>query len=123
MSSLPTDTVASLALTASPSTPRQRLENTLAQLATTNSQLKSAETNPNKREITSGELIEPIERINATMRPRGLEFELSEESSRIITRVVDRESGEVIRQIPAEEVLKIAERLEEMQGQIISLEA
>lgn len=123
MSLLPTDTVASLALTASPSTPKQRLENTLAQLATANSQLKSAETNPNKREFTSGELIEPIERINATMRPRGLEFELSEESSRIITRVVDRESGEVIRQIPAEEVIKIAERLEEMQGQIISLEA
>ncbi|MFB9869455.1 flagellar protein FlaG [Vreelandella sulfidaeris] len=123
MSLLPTDTVASLALTASPSTPKQRLENTLAQLATTNSQLKSAETNPNKHEFTSGELIEPIERINATMRPRGLEFELSEESSRIITRVVDRESGEVIRQIPAEEVIKIAERLEEMQGQIISLEA
>ncbi len=57
------------------------------------------------------------------MRPHGLEFELSEETSRVITRVIDRESGDVIRQIPAEEVLKIAERLEEMQGRIISIEA
>ena len=73
--------------------------------------------------LNSGELVEPIQRINETMRPRGLEFELSEESSRVITRVIDRESGDVIRQIPAEEVLKIAERLEEMQGQLISLEA
>ena len=56
------------------------------------------------------------------MRAHGLEFDVSEESSRIVTRVIDRESGEVIRQIPTEEVLAIAERLEEMQGRLISLE-
>lgn len=120
MDSLPTE-----AATASPSpsltnlNPKQRLDSTLAQLALTSSQQTNAE--KNAREITAGELIEPIQRINETMRPRGLEFELSEETSRVITRVIDRESRDVIRQIPAEEVLKIAEQLEKLQGQIISL--
>lgn len=121
MSSLPTDAIAPLSSALTHLNPRQRLENTLAQLATTNTQLKSAETP--ERETSANELVEPIQRINEIMRPHGLEFELSEETSRVITRVVDRESGEVIRQIPAEEVLDIAKRLEEMQGRIISIEA
>lgn len=121
MSSLPTDVIAPLSSALTQLNPRQRLENTLAQLATTNTQLKSVDTN--EREASANELVEPIQRINEIMRPHGLEFELSEETSRVITRVVDRESGEVIRQIPAEEVLDIAKRLEEMQGRIISIEA
>lgn len=124
MSSLPTEATTPLTSPLSHLNPRQQLESTLAQLADTNIQLNnSGSGNNDEREIKTGELVEPIQRINETMRPRGLEFELSEESSRVITRVIDRESGDVIRQIPAEEVLKIAERLEEMQGQIISLEA
>lgn len=121
MNSLPTEATTSLPKAQSHLNPSQRLENTLAQLATTNTQLKNVDTS--EREISSEELVEPIQRINEVMRPRGLEFELSEETTRVITRVVDQESGEVIRQIPAEEVLKIAERLEEMQGRIISIEA
>ncbi|WP_447045178.1 flagellar protein FlaG [Vreelandella sp. H-I2] len=121
MSSLPTEATTLLSSTLANLNPSQRLEKTLAQLAPTNSPLKNAD--KDERKISGGELIEPIQRINEAMRPRGLEFELSEDTSRVITRVVDRESGEVIRQIPAEEILKIAERLEEMQGQIISLEA
>lgn len=121
MSSLPP---AELATALSPPltnlSPRQRLDSTLVQLATPNSQVASI--GEKDREITHGELVEPVQRINEAMRLRGLEFELSEETSRVITRVIDRESGDVIRQIPAEEVIKIAERLEEMQGQMISLE-
>lgn len=121
MSSLPTEATTPLTSPFSNLNPRQRLESTLAQLAPTNIQLKNS--GNDEQEIKTGQLVEPIQRINETMRPRGLEFELSEKSSRVITRVIDRESGDVIRQIPAEEVLKIAERLEEMQGQLISLEA
>lgn len=120
MDSLPTEAAtASLSPSLTNLNPKQRLDSTLAQLALTSSQQTNAE--KNAREITAGELIEPIQRINETMRPRGLEFELSEETSRVITRVIDRESRDVIRQIPAEEVLKIAEQLEKLQGQIISL--
>ena len=127
MSSLPTEVITPLSSPLTHLNPRQRLENTLAQLATTNTQLISADTTEQetsvKQKTSANELVAPIQRINEVMRPHGLEFELSEETSRVITRVVDRESGDVIRQIPAEEVLKIAERLEEMQGRIISIEA
>ncbi len=70
---------------------------------------------------TREELLEPIQRINEAMRARGLEFDISEDSSRIITRVIDSETGDVIRQIPAEEVITMAERLGELQGNLISL--
>ncbi|ATJ84662.1 flagellar protein FlaG [Halomonas beimenensis] len=70
-----------------------------------------------------GELVAPVQRINEVMRPYGVEFELDEATSRLVTRLVDRETGETIRQIPAEEVLRIAERLEELQGKLIRLEA
>ncbi|GEN27956.1 hypothetical protein HVA01_16020 [Halovibrio variabilis] len=123
MSSLPAEpatALSSLSSTLTNLSPRQRLDSTLVQLATPNNQLTNI--GEKDREITQGELVEPVQRINETMRPRGLEFELSEGTSRVITRVIDRASGDVIRQIPAEEVIKIAERLEEMQGQIISLE-
>ncbi|SEL28478.1 flagellar protein FlaG [Halomonas daqiaonensis] len=73
--------------------------------------------------ISKDALVEPTRRINEVLRPYGLEFELSEETSRLITRIVDRDNGEVIRQIPAEEVLKISERMEELQGLLIRLEA
>ncbi|ASK20962.1 MULTISPECIES: flagellar protein FlaG [unclassified Halomonas] len=78
---------------------------------------------PELRSVSKESLAVPIQRINETLRPRGLEFVLSEQSERVITKVIDRETGDVIRQIPAEEVLLVAERLEELQGRIISLEA
>lgn len=122
MSSLPIESAMTLLPPVTPNlNPRQQLESTLDQLTPKDSQL--AATAADSQPIVSGELIEPIQKINDVMRPRGLEFELSEATSRIITRVIDRESGEVIREIPAEEILKIAERLEELQGQIISLQA
>ncbi|MDR5875276.1 flagellar protein FlaG [Halomonas sp. CUBES01] len=99
--------------------PRQRLDELLDKFPTAGSQLSEQQ----QTEPTAGELVEPIQRINDVMRERGLEFDISENESRVITRVVDRDSGDVIRQIPAEEVLRIAERLEEWRGQFVSLEA
>ncbi|WNL38846.1 flagellar protein FlaG [Halomonas sp. PAMB 3264] len=79
----------------------------------------SAVSSPPSRE----EIEEPMARINEMLRQRGLEFELSEEPTRLITRVIDRETGDVIRQIPNEEVLAVFRHIEEMQGGLISLEA
>lgn len=70
----------------------------------------------------AGELIAPLQRINEVMRSYGLEFTLNEHPSRVVTRIVDRASGDVIRQIPSEEVLQIAKRLDELQGRLINLE-
>jgi flagellar protein FlaG len=43
---------------------------------------------------------------------RSLQFELDDSSGRTVIRVVNPESGEVIRQIPGEEVLQIAAAIE-----------
>lgn len=132
MTSPLTDTITTLSATPR-LTPQQRLDSTLAQLSMTdNSGAQTGSgavsgtgsgTGSGTTAVTKGELIEPIQRINAAMQAHGIEFDVSDESSRIVTRVIDRESGDVIRQIPSEEVLAIAERLEEMQGRLISLEA
>ncbi|WP_447894837.1 flagellar protein FlaG [Vreelandella sp. GE22] len=78
---------------------------------------------PAATEVSREALEEPIARLNEALRDRGVEFEVSEEASRVIARVIDRETGDVIRQIPSEEVLEVAKRIEEMKGGIISLEA
>ena len=38
----------------------------------------------------------------------GIDIDIHDDSGRIVTRVIDRESGDVIRQIPTEEVLHMA---------------
>jgi len=54
--------------------------------------------------------------VNEIMRGYGLEFVVSDVGSRIVTRVLDRESGELIRQIPNDTVLRVAERLDQVVG-------
>lgn len=101
-------------------TPRQRLEGVLAKLPAPGTPPSPKVQN---QPINPAELVEPIQRINDVMRQHGLEFDLSDERTRVVTRVVDSQSGEVIRQIPAEEVLRIAERLGETQGNLFSSQA
>lgn len=103
-------------------TARQRLESVLGNLPPVGEAAAQGAAG-GAESIGRDSLVAPIQRINEVMRPYGVEFELSDETSRLITRIVDRDSGDVIRQIPAEEVLRIAERLEELQGRLIQLEA
>ena len=102
-------------------TPRQQVEEVLATLPTAGGALSQAESS--SVALGKGELVEPLQRINEVMRHYGVQFELGEFESRVVTRIVDRESGDVIRPIPAEEVLKVAERLGEVQGRLVNLEA
>lgn len=103
-------------------TPRQQMERVLeTALPAAGGVLAQAE--GSQVPPSRGELVEPIQRINEVMRHYGVQFELGEVESRVVTRIVDRESGDVIRQIPSEEVLRVAERLGEVQGRLLSLEA
>lgn len=122
MDSLPLDSsLASATASASQLSPQQA--QTLRQEIEARTIAVPASTETHAVELSREELEEPIERINSALRPRGLEFDVSDESSRIIARVIDRETGDVIRQIPGEEVLAVARRIEEMQGGLISIEA
>jgi flagellar protein FlaG len=50
---------------------------------------------------------------------RGLEFELDPASGKLVTRLVDTTDHEVLRQIPSEEMLRIAEALDRVQGLLL----
>jgi len=44
---------------------------------------------------------------------RGIEFSVDEESGRSVVKVLDRETGEVIRQLPAEDALAVSRHIKE----------
>lgn len=50
---------------------------------------------------------------------RDIQFTIDRDSERVVLKVVDRKSGDVIRQIPSEEALEIAKVLDELKGLII----
>ncbi len=103
--------------------PRQKLENTLSQAPAT-AGTAAAQSESNKPSVvTREELLSPVQRINETMGNTGVEFQVAEPGKRLVTRVIDRESGEVIRQFPSEEVLRIAENLEKMSGRLLQEKA
>ncbi|MFC5696473.1 flagellar protein FlaG [Pseudomonas sp. GCM10022186] len=54
---------------------------------------------------------------------RNLSFALDESSGRVVVKVTDAESGELIRQIPSEEVLRLAESLSEARSLLFQAEA
>lgn len=60
--------------------------------------------------------------INQTLKMAsiGLQFEFDKETAKMIAKVADVESGEVIRQIPSEEVVRILKALSKLQGLLIN---
>ncbi|NOZ11340.1 MAG: flagellar protein FlaG [Gammaproteobacteria bacterium] len=54
---------------------------------------------------------------------RDLQFSVDKHSGQTVVKVIDSETDEVIRQIPAEEVLALAQRLDEASGMLLKTEA
>ncbi|MCL7461901.1 flagellar protein FlaG [Pseudomonas sp. NW5] len=94
-------------------TPRQRLEEALSQKLPAPGTADAQSASNQAALITRDELVKPVQRINETLSSFGVEFQLSDPGQRLVTRVIDRESGDLIRQIPSDEVLRLAERLAE----------
>jgi flagellar protein FlaG len=61
-----------------------------------------------------------VERLNENMRRsgRGLNFSVDKVADRMVITVKDTQSGEVIRQIPDEALLRVAHNIEEIRGLI-----
>lgn len=49
---------------------------------------------------------------------RNLNFSFNEESNRNVVKVTDSQTGELIRQIPSEEVLRLSERIRDLQTDV-----
>lgn len=54
---------------------------------------------------------------------RDLNFTLDDSSGRVVVKVTDGASGEVIRQMPTEEALRLAESLDEVRSLLFKAEA
>ncbi|HCY64611.1 MAG TPA: hypothetical protein DHV59_17665 [Oxalobacteraceae bacterium] len=63
--------------------------------------------------------------INTAMQSlsSNLEFSLDEESDQAIIKVVDSQTGDVIRQIPSKEALEISKALDKVQGLLVRQQA
>lgn len=72
------------------------------------------------REVKSAQLSEAVQEVESFLQVqnRNLTFSIDEETSKSVVTVKDSESGDVIRQIPSEEVLKLAERIQELQQDV-----
>lgn len=62
-----------------------------------------------------------VDKINQVIQAssQGVEFSINNDFNRLIVKVVDQQTNEVIRQIPSEEVLEIARSLDKLQGLLI----
>ena len=67
------------------------------------------------------ELIKVVDKLNKTTEiyNKGLRFKVHDETDRLIVQVVDEKSGDVIKQIPPEDILDLEASIEEMVGLII----
>lgn len=52
-----------------------------------------------------------------------IKFSIDEDSGRTVVKVVDRETQEIIRQIPSQEMLDLAQALDKLQGLLIRQKA
>ncbi|MCH1931883.1 flagellar protein FlaG [Shewanella sp. A25] len=70
------------------------------------------------------ELQQAVENISASMDliQKGLAFKIDEELGEPIVRVIDVTTGDLIRQIPNEEALEIAKKLNEVTGLLMKTE-
>lgn len=72
-------------------------------------------------ENVQAKIQEAIQTLNEStlLGGRRLQFDIHEDTGRTMVRVVDRETDEVIREIPPEEVLDVVARINEMLGLLV----
>ncbi len=68
------------------------------------------------------EAVSSIQQFVQTVQ-RNLNFSLDDSTGRVVVKVTDGASGEVIRQIPSEEALRLAESLEQARSLLFKAEA
>lgn len=72
---------------------------------------------------------EPVEQAVSSIKAfaqsiqRNLNFALDDSSGRVVVKVTDGVSGDVIRQIPSEDALRLAESLDEVRSLLFKAEA
>ena len=76
-------------------------------------------------EATPEQIETAVKEVNASLQSRSisLQFEVDKDTDKLIVKVVDLSNGEVIRQIPSEEVVRIARVMGKAPGVLVSQQA
>lgn len=95
-----------------------------APVAESKPQAQPAQPAPNGQP-TAQELQEAVKEVAKVVTPKAnnLQFSIDQSTGRTLVKVVDGSTGDVIRQIPSEEMLDIAKNIERMQGLLMRQKA
>ena len=76
-------------------------------------------------ELTEQQFVQLAKEIGKALQStaHGLEFSVDSRSGSVIMRVVDSQTGEVIRQVPSEELLVVARTLDKLKGILLHRQA
>jgi uncharacterized FlaG/YvyC family protein len=88
----------------------------------TSNDKKTSLINPQTSQLKTQEVSDAVSAINESMKLAsvGVHFEVDNDSAILVTKVVDKESGKVILQMPSEEAVRIAGSLGQTKGLLIS---
>jgi flagellar protein FlaG len=72
---------------------------------------------PARDEVTSA-----VKKLNEALpqSAQTLTFEIDEESEGVVVKIIDRDTGEVVRQMPSKEALEMAKAVDKMVGRILN---
>lgn len=75
-------------------------------------------------QVNAEELQQAVKEIATSMNlmQKGLAFNIDEDSGKPVVKVIDEQTGDLIRQIPNEEALEIAKKLNEVAGLLMKTE-
>lgn len=79
-------------------------------------QKAAAEKQSRENQQVTEEMLKELEQDIETMHNVGLKFSKHDDSGRTMIKVLNKENDEVIREIPSEDVLNLAAKIEEMIG-------
>lgn len=67
--------------------------------------------------------VDRVQKAVETLSSAGIQFTIDQDFNRMVVQVVDTSTKEVIRQIPAREMLEIAQALDKLQGLLVHQKA
>lgn len=78
-----------------------------------------------KKKVDAAELNKAVTDINKALQDHGqdLRFSIDSDSKRVVVRIIDQNTSQVLRQIPSEQALEISKSLDKLQGLLIKQNA
>lgn len=86
---------------------------------------QSGQTGASGAAFTENAVEEALNKVNDAMQAwsTGIRFEVDEDTERMVVKLVNNETGDIIRQVPSEAMLKVAKMITQLQGGGIDTQA